>query len=341
MKYKASVTIEAAIVVPIVFYTMMVLYSLMSYLYLDYRLSRAAAEAAVDFSYDSYLLYHLELSELLAHHSYQRQSLKAEDILKLEKKAGELTQKPIDFHAPAAGELIGDFREIAKMSGDMAEKISKLPEELPGIGKSEATVYVSRLFFDHYLKQKISRQLAGVSGFQAERLSIDFGRYLYDFKASSFYVRYLYTFPLPLPFLKQAEIRQPIYVESYIGNIRRYDGEKYQKKEDEQEEPEEPMVYITEKAGARYHTNRYCTVIYSPVYEFMKKKLPDCRACQICEKKGWIFSDIVYKTDSSAIYHAKKECSRVNHQVTEIPLSEAEERGLTQCRHCQKKEAGK
>ncbi len=340
MKYKASVTIEAAIVVPIVFYTMMVLYSLMSYLYLDYRLSRAAAEVAVDFSYDSYLLYHLEVSELLAHHSYQRQSLKVEDILKLEKKAGELTQKPIDFHTPAAGELIGDFREIAEMSGDMAKKISKLPEELPGIGKSEATVYVSRMFFDHYLKQKISRQLAGASGFQAERLSIEFGRYLYDFKASSFYVRYLYTFPLPLPFLKQAEIRQPIYVESYIGNIRRYDGEKYQKKEEEQEDPKEPLVYVTEK-GARYHTNRCCISIYSPVYEFTKEELHNCKACQTCKKKGWIFSDIVYKTNSSTIYHAKKECSQVNHQVTEIPLSEAEERGLTQCRHCQKKEAGK
>ena len=340
MKYKASVTIEAAIVVPIVFYTMMVLYSLMNYLHMDYRLSRAAAEAAVDFAYDSYLLYHLELSELLAHHSYQRQSLKTEDILKMEKKAGELVQKPIDFYPPAAGDLLADFREMAELSSNMAEKIGKLPQELPGIAKSEATVYVSRVFLDHYLKQKVCRQLTGVSGFQSERLSIGFGRYLYDFKASSFYVRYLYDFPLRLPFLKQAEIRQPVYIESYIGNIRRYDGEKYQKKEEEEEEPaEEPTVYITEK-GARYHTDRYCISIYSPVYEFAKDKLHNCKECKSCQKKGWIFSDIVYKTDTSSIYHAKKECSQVNHQVTEIPLSEAEQRGLTKCKHCQKKEAG-
>jgi len=189
------------------------------------------------------------------------------------------------------------------------------------------------------LKQKVCRQLIGTSGFQPERLSIGFGRYLYDFKASSFYVRYLYTFPLRLPFLKQAEIRQPVYIESYIGNIRRYDGEKYQKKEEEEEPAEEPTVYITAK-GARYHTDRYCISIYSPVYEFAKDKLHNCKECKSCQKKGWIFSDIVYKTDTSSIYHAKKECSQVNHQVTEISLSEAEQRGLSQCKHCQKKEAG-
>ena len=339
MKGKASVTIEAAIVVPIVFYTIMVLYSLMSYLHMDYRLSRAAAEVAVDFSYDSYLLYHLELSELLAHHTHQRQSLKTEDILKIERKAGELVQKKIDFSAPAVEDWLSDFKEMAELSGDIAEKIAKLPQELPGIAKSEACVYVSRVFFDQYLKQKLCRQLAEESGFAPERLSIRFGRYLYDFKASGFSACYRYPFPLQLPFLKQAEICQPVYVESYIGNIRRYDGKKYQKKEEKEEKPEEAVVYITEK-GSRYHTDRYCISIYSPVYEFEKGKLSNCKECKSCQKKGWIFSDIVYKTDSSSIYHAKKECNQVNHQVMEIPLSEAEERGLTQCKHCRKKEMG-
>ncbi len=335
MRYRASVTIEAAIVVPIVFYSLLLLLSLIGYLHTDYRVSRAAAEAATDFAYDSYLLYHLEISELLAHHSYQHHSLKPEDLQKLKRKSGELLQKPIRFDRLASGELIGDFREIAEMSGELMKKIKKLPEELPQIAKSEATAFVGRLFFDRYLKEKISSKLAGLSGFQEKCLNIKGAVYFYDFKASGFYVSYIYSFPLRLPFLKEAEILQPIYIESYIGNIRRYDGEKYQK-ELEKDAEETGLVYITEK-GARYHTDRKCISIYSPVSRLRKDEMQGMRECRTCRKQGLIFGEFVYKTEASKVYHAGKECSQIGHQVLEISLEEAEKKGLTHCRHCQKK----
>lgn len=339
MKHRAAISIEASIVVPFIFLVMLLVYSFMSYLYMDYQVGRAATEAALDLSYDSYLLYHYDMAELLAHHSYQRQSLKAEDLVLLEEKVGKFSQEPPSIDQANLGKMISDFKEIADMSQAIIGKIEKLPDEAKGIGKAEATTFVSRLGFNYYLKNKMTKSLDHLSSFQPEELRIKNGHYFYDFKASSLDVSYIYRFPFRFPFMKEAEIIKPIYIESYIGNIVRYKGEKYKAKKSEDEKEE--IVYKTEQ-GQVYHTDGHCFVIYAEPKAVNRDALPSqAGACKICQKKGGVFGNYVFKTDKSHVYHASLSCTAINHQVIELKLSEAQALSLVQCKHCQKKMAGK
>lgn len=333
MSKRASVTIEAALVMPFVLYSIIVLYGLIGYLHFDYQLSRAATTAALDFSYDSYLLNHLQAADILAHYTYQRQSLKPAEITELQQKLGDLQAQTV-FDLTAQEGMLKDFREMIELSQSMIGKIAKLPEELPGIGRSEATIFVSRMIFGKYFKHKISQSLKQYLDFNESRLQIKAGQYLYDFKASVFYVVYSYQFPLRFPFLKDAQIVQPIYIESYVGNIRRYQGQKYGKKE--KEKMAEEMVYITEK-GKVYHTDAKCFVIYAEPKQVEKNGLKSCKPCEICQKKGKNFGSQVYKTDKSKIFHADLTCSAIHHQIREIPLAEAEKE-REKCKHCRKQE---
>lgn len=341
MKHKASVSIEAALVMPFVFLTIVAVYTLIGYLHMDYQISRAATEAALDFSHDSFLLYHLDLSELLAHHSFQRQSLKPADIVKMEEKVRKFGQSPISFETPPEDSMLRDFNEIVNLSKKMLENIQKTPSELPGIAKTEATVLASRWTFGQYIKYKICKYMEDVSGFSKERLEIEAGRYLYDFKASTFYVSYRHQFPLKLSFMKEARILQPIYVESFIGNIIRYKGEKYKEKEKKEEDKEDdPIVFMVNTQT--YHTQRECFVLNPKPMPISKNNLTGKgkhQQCATCKNANRIFGDTVYKTKNGSVYHATLDCSRIRREVKECKLSEVG--AANRCKHCIKAEKGK
>lgn len=344
MKHKASVSIEAALVVPFVFVTIVVVYTLMSYLHMDYQISKAATEAVTDFSYDSYLLNYFDISELFAHHGYQRQSLKPKDILNLEAKVGKFGENHISFEKIPDQKMYGDFKELADLSGKMLEKIQKIPEEAPGIAKNEATIFVSRMAFDWYFKNKMAKSLAGISGFKKERLNILAGRYLYDFKASIIYVSYQYEFPIKLWFMKDAEIIQPIYMESFVGNIKRYGGEKYKQKEkkddkEEESDSEDKIVYMVNLKT--YHTLKECHHVFPKPKAYSKQKLlaegGKYRECTVCKNSKKVFAGTVYKTELSSIYHADLDCGAISRDVMEKKLSEVIDTA-NQCKHCINKE---
>lgn len=331
MRRKASVTIEAALIIPIVFYTFMALFGFITYIHTDYQIGKASTEAAKYLSYDGYAFYHLQLSDLIAHHSYQKQNLTAPKLTEYAKDY----QSMISFSGEKEGQAQKGYQEMIDLTKQLLDDISQIPENGAKIAKSEATVFLSRLFFDQYIKGKINSYFKRNPKFNSNRLSLLSGNYMYDFKASRFYVSYLYDFPLKLPFLKEVEIIQPIYVESYVGNIWRYQGEDYKEEEEEKHEEEAQTVYVIEKRKV-YHTNPKCFTIYAEPAQYEKDSLTNAKPCKICQKKGKHFGAFVYKTKSSKNYHADKMCSAIHHQVMEISLQEAQEKGMVECKHCQK-----
>lgn len=332
MKYRGSVTIEAALILPIVFYAMLVLFGLMSYLHMDYQIHRIATDVAIEFSYDSYLVHELGLTDLIAHHSKQRQSLMPMDLVEAKEQVDQ-TIYEVQSNG-VSEEWLQSAGQLMEMSKTLVNKAGKLPGEINGVVKSEGTILASRLLFDNYFKYKIKKRLSHISSFRPGQLRIKSSYYYHDFKASELFVSYLYDFPVRIPFLKQAEIVCPIYVENFVGNIPRYDGSKYKEKEVKKEEEDKQIVYITEN-GERYHTLRQCTSIYTKYEKVEKLSISKGKECKVCAKKGFAFSDFVFKTKASDTYHASEKCTKLNYNVMEITLEEAENRGLTHCGICQ------
>lgn len=326
MKQKASISIEAAIVVPLVFFSLLLVYSLMNYLQIEYRITQVAQEAAVELSYESHIYHELELTEIIAHFSKQRQSLKAEDITGW--KEMTFSPQPSDENKKAEESL----KEWVDVTKGLLEKIKKVPAEWKQITKTEGTVLTTRLFFNSFLREKMIRKLEGKAGFQAKNLDILWASYFYDMKSSDVFIRYLYEFPVAFPFLKPAEIKIPIHFDSFVGNIKRYDGEDYKPKEEK--EPEKEMVYVTD-SGGRYHTNRQCRAIYRVVSKVEKSSIEKGEECKTCKKLKHTFSSFVYKTEKSKTYHAVETCSQITRKVSEITREQAEERGLSHCKICE------
>lgn len=101
------------------------------------------------------------------------------------------------------------------------------------------------------------------------------------------------------------------------------------------------IVYIT-KNGTKYHTIRSCRYIDVKVKETTYQRVKDHKAiCEICAKELDELSNntIVYSTDASDIFHTSKTCWTISREVISVTESEAKENGYTLCSKCREEES--
>ena len=104
-------------------------------------------------------------------------------------------------------------------------------------------------------------------------------------------------------------------------------------------ETADTTVYLT-KSGEVYHLDRRCTYLKTSLRKVLRSNLPNERSsdgsvyypCEACgDTENTVY---VYLCSWGVRYHTDPECSKIYHEVSELLLSEAEEKGLRACSKC-------
>jgi hypothetical protein len=108
--------------------------------------------------------------------------------------------------------------------------------------------------------------------------------------------------------------------------------------EDENTQPEETMVYITE-TGSVYHIKIDCSHIKLSVrevfglpYDLRNEYGAKYDSCEACCTGREVEDAIYYITSDGTKYHTRRTCSKIKRNVREIRLSEVGNRAP--CKRC-------
>lgn len=96
------------------------------------------------------------------------------------------------------------------------------------------------------------------------------------------------------------------------------------------DENEDPIVYVT-KSGKVYHYDITCSYIsvttdkvnYSDITYRRNKSGSRYKACEVCCRNIENIGNSVYITDYGERFHSRADCTRIDHEILSIRISES------------------
>lgn len=109
--------------------------------------------------------------------------------------------------------------------------------------------------------------------------------------------------------------------------------------DEEEDEDEEPDVYVARRAGEVYHTDKSCTYLTRNISDCAYGDIGDKRnkggaryyPCSVC---GGGSSGTVYYTNYGTRYHSSLDCHELTRDIITIKLDAAKEQGYRPCSKC-------
>lgn len=376
-KLKGSLTIEAALVLPIFLFALFSLVYLIKVIYIHEQVQYAITEAANEMAIGAYVLDRGGLLDI-QQETYNQAKGNLEvtvDALEtvlhtiegltefdagFEEKGGAIESHPSEGDM-SVGEkldsLSNDFlsikdqieTEIIEVYGgltDIIECIQVLSKDSKQMIVSLGVVPGMEVM-NNVIGSKITAQLVNnyITLEEYSKWHIINGKKGMDYSRSSFLLKdddicIVVHYQIEIPFLRG--VIEPINMTQAV-KTRAFTGNGNFVGKHEQSvvnEEDKSVVYITKK-GTKYHTIRSCRYIDVKIKETTYESVKEHKSiCEVCakEKPELNPSTIVYSTDASDIFHTSKNCWTIKREVISVTEEEALENGYTLCSKCKEEE---
>lgn len=238
-------------------------------------------------------------------------------------------------------EISGGYTRVQDFMAFISILMEDLKTALPSLGLSEALPIVHEVVGEQLIAQAFAskyedRQLEswgiidGLEGLEFDGTCLMLGNEDLDF-----HVRY----KIRVPFLPEAfsviEMEQAFTARAFTGN-ENFESAFNKKDSDESEETDEgEKVYVT-KTGKRYHLSENCNYIDVKLKAKTFGEVEgEKRPCAVCGTKSVLTAlSIIYTTDKSDIYHTTTSCKTIKRDVRTLMLEDAISQGYTPCKKC-------
>ncbi|BCN32932.1 TadE/TadG family type IV pilus assembly protein [Anaeromicropila herbilytica] len=205
--------------------------------------------------------------------------------------------------------------------------------------KKDNITFIDNIYYKQRLKSYLDKRKCNFSTIENGMNGISFwySSFLSEEEEVDVVAKYKVKFPVLIFRIKGFQMVQRVRVHAWTGYLREEDlnGSK--------EDGKEETVFITE-TGTVYHSSKNCTHLKLSIRRANYVELENLRnrgggkykECERCGVKGKESLDtVVYITDTGDRYHLDPVCSGLKRTILEIPLSEVGTR--TPCRRCYKK----
>ncbi|MBN2220924.1 MAG: pilus assembly protein [Vallitaleaceae bacterium] len=346
-----SITIEAALLIPILCAFFLFFIAWFQSLYLQGRMQLLLNDACYELSVDSYLLYELGIIELVdeIYRINAEESIKTEDLL-----ACKTAFEALDFSVltNTANSLKTDvsMETVLQDFLELSENLGKYGEMATAIGETvtiEGIHLFVKVLTNAYIKQHIEEKLI------EEKLNLDFYVSYTDAFLEDFEGNVVISYSIELPFLPgkwaRLDFENSSFVKLYKGSGLHYDkynkevklsnyGDNTQNQNTEEKKEEEPYVtvYIT-KNGTKYHKDENCFHIqvhpYPVNYGLIVKNKEACSQC--CHDLSLLEPNtVVFTTKNSSVFHMNEQCRYLYHDLQEMSEAEAIAKNYLPCGSC-------
>lgn len=231
--------------------------------------------------------------------------------------------------------IVTDCIEAAK--GDVPEYIESLTTDIVSFAGGK----ISHLLTEKMLSSELSEQNRTLSCVKNENAGIDMsGTRVYGGSSEiELTADYVFEFPFSLFGAADIEIMQRMSLKGFYGDAWEKTSEFADKEREEDENPPEQTVYITD-SGSVYHLDSNCTYISVKLTEVPLEEISALRnykggiyyPCEYCCDE--FPEPYVYITEYGDRYHNDKNCSRVERNVRSVTITEAENMGRRACSKC-------
>ncbi len=344
---RGSVSVEAAIVMPVIACIFLFFFSMMNMVYTHGKIQIALNEVCKDLTYDSYVMSELGIIQVnkAIYGKGLNESVTTGDLIQLYEEGKAIFSTPqsnftivnvLDVPEKVSKQhiekTVNEKINMVTWFIDIYEGVKKVPYTL-GV---EAGYYMNTMMIQGYVREKLKEKLKGV---HVEYEIVHASGFLEN-EGGSIILRTEYSIPILLK-------KQSVYLKNG-GYFHRFTGAgefrtaynewDSDSNEEESKEKEEEVVYVTEK-GVRYHKDKHCFHIRVKVNTISYNQIGNKRICDYCRTKEVILDENtqVFTTKNSSVFHTKKECQSINHKLTSYSEKNAIGKGYTPCKTCSKK----
>ncbi len=336
---RGGLSLEAAIVLPIIIVAFFVVTVLMHMHYTHAKIQLNLNRICNEYMYDSYFLEEAGVFDALQKFTGQNQ-----DFLSLD-EIRDLMKMEVPLSEKVEGLSFDTFQGFFDTSSNLLEtwvELSDVYRKVSATAKSEGGYLIGnvigRLYFQEKLNE-ISEELGIDDGIQIEHLD----SFSHD---SNGLIIINYTYDMPFSFIGSGKVRfqNSCSLQSFSGcydlNIKYHkavETSTYGKGNGQSEVDEDGYlrkVYVTPD-GKRYHKFRDCYHISVDYHMILPQSVGDRKLCSKCAHSGQTSTfGFYYITDGSNVYHTSNKCSALEHDIEVISEKEAISRGLTECKTC-------
>lgn len=345
---KGSITIEAAILVPILCGLFLFFAAWFQVLYLQAKMQILLNDACYELSVDSYLLHEIGVVEMVEqiYRTSSKESIKPDDLIACKNALEQIeftSLSQMDFGMDNAMNIETVLTDFLKVS----EELVVFGELAEGIGETVSTEglhFFIKLLTKRYVTQRIQENLKGE--FPDLDVRVSYSDIFLENMEGNVVVEYSVRLPFLPEGLAKLYCENSSFVKLYKGFGLHYD--KYNKEvnlsqygnntqsSSEEDKVNNRLVYIT-KNGKKYHVDINCFHIQvhpSPVkYGLVVKNKEACSCC--CHDLSLLNNNsIVFTTASSNVFHMEENCHYLHHDIQEMSDMEAIAKGYLPCGSC-------
>jgi len=367
---KGSVTIEAALILPIIISVFVFGFSLMHMTFIHAKLQNHLNQLCIDTSYSSYILQELDILDRIQelYQSSKNDALTYEEMTDFIQGVKPIMQSLKSSSAPQQDNLWMNIAEpfaVTQKNGDTSfdallfmERVSdsvetyqqmvELSDMIPSTIKTESIYFLTSQLGRNYFQTNLEEYC------NLEKIDIDVSvthcEMFFENDTGKVIIEYMYELPVGIGIKKNIKLSNSAYmhvfggsntlVNSTIDDLSESDyGSTELDNTDNQTEDQNGCalkVYITTK-GTKYHNNPLCFHIKVDPYPMMLGPNPKKKPCDFCAKHVSVNpSMMVYSTNSSNVYHTNQYCHAIYHEIKELTEKEAIVKGYAPCGTCNK-----
>ena len=351
---EGSVSIEAAIVIPIIMGMFIFFMSIMQLMYTHGKVQVALNEVCKDLTYDSYLMNELGIITVnqALYSKGLEQSVTVEDLSMLKEQLVEVVPKVAselhDFHFLGSEEeiTVENFNNIISDKSEIMGIVVTLHGILSDLSQSigtEGGYFINTMLLRVYINEKLSKYLNDID---ANYTLVHASGFIED---QSGQILLCTEHQIPILFLrKKITLKNGGYFHAFTGNgkysesynqvIKKSEYGKNNEKTNVDEEDQDGFakkVYIT-KYGSKYHKNKQCFHIKVDVKSIRLNRIHGKRSCEYCGDALEELSDntLVYTTSNSEVFHVDRRCHSIYHHISSFSEKEAIAKGYVPCKSC-------
>lgn len=322
---KASITIEAALVLPIFIYAMIGFLYFFQMIQVYGRIQYALSEMGREASKFAYIYEEIFLNKENTEEEDKEESGKEESKGEYNEEQDE-NKNGQQEKSYNRGTDIKENRDVTEGSSDKTRDFNIIQELIEGS-------YFKLKLHDYLKEEELDKSCikGGVNGIHT---------YLSDFMKDEKTIDIIAEYKIKVPVLffniGEMDVIQRVHVRGFTGW--KEDGGT----DEEREGNEEELVYVT-KFGTVYHKNLTCThlklsislIPYEQVASERNEAGGKYSRCHTCVKEdSEVKGREVYIAKTGDRYHLTLNCSGLKRLVNQIPISQIE--GRTPCKRCYK-----
>jgi len=365
-----SVTIEAALILPMIISVFVFGFSLMHMTFVHAKLQNHLNQLCIDTSYSSYILHELDILDRIQglYQSSKDDALTYDEMTDFIQETKPLIQSMkatnvsqnnhlwLNINEPYdSSENYTDtsfdallFIEMVSDSVESYQQMVELTEKLPATIKTESIYFLTsqlgRKYFQSKMEEYCNLEKINVT------VSVTHCEMFFENDAGNVTIEYTYELPIGIGVSKNIKLSNHAYMHAFGGcntllttenddlSESDYGSTELENKDNQKVDQNgcALSVYITTK-GTKYHLNPLCFHIKVDPYPMMLGPNPKKLPCEFCAKHVTTNpSMMVYSTNSSNIYHTNQYCHAIYHEIKELTEKEALVKGYMPCGTCSK-----